>query len=458
MKRETNNGIADRAKDASCRAIVHCYDETRKAGLPVDKLFEGVDYPREHLLNRFEFVDWSSFCRIMENVSALWGEGGMEKLGKSTFNSKAYRTFGALARPFMSVGEFFGFLAHRGIPRFYRCMAATFQEIGPDRGLLTFTMNEGYTPSRLVWDAMIAQGSTLPRLLGQSPAKFTTEYTENGFRALVEYSPAGGKLARVRRMMMSPFMARAASRELNLAQEQLRRQLAELVREMEARKKAEQAALIASIAEQGRIGRDLHDSVGQELTGLSLRTKVLSRSITKEAPDASRLAQEIVNGLNGIIGEIKGAIRGLTPIAPHPQGLMDALDRMIDRMALGTDVRMSFECPEEVAVKDMTAATNLYRIAQEATNNAVKYSNASRIVVRLIQEEDAVVLTIEDDGNGVAAGAAPDGPAGNGVHFMRQRAEAIGAEFDADISGERGTVLRCRWPSITGGGLEELPA
>jgi two-component system CheB/CheR fusion protein len=104
-------------------------------------------------------------------------------------------------------------------------------------------------------------------------------------------------------------------------------------------------------------------------------------------------------------------------------------------------VRCDFEAPKPVALGDSTVATHLYRIAQEAVNNALKHSGAGRIRIRLIRGSRGLELEVGDDGHGLKDGKHPVD--GIGIRVMQFRAELIGASLELRSKPRQGTVVRC---------------
>ncbi|MBI5091102.1 MAG: PAS domain S-box protein [Candidatus Hydrogenedentes bacterium] len=194
--------------------------------------------------------------------------------------------------------------------------------------------------------------------------------------------------------------------------------------------------------EQQRIRHDLHDTVGQDLTGLLCMAGSLTRKLQKHSgPDAAQ-ADAIVKGVRHTIEDVRRAIHGIAPVEADPRGLEVALAELADKARAQHEIEVRFECHAPVPVADYGAATQLFRIAQEALTNAVKHARARRIVLTLVSETTRVAVVVADDGIGI------DGrrrlTSGMGLHTMRSRASAIGATLT--ISGAaagNGTRVEC---------------
>jgi signal transduction histidine kinase len=219
---------------------------------------------------------------------------------------------------------------------------------------------------------------------------------------------------------------------------------AALTAEMGERKRLEHELLGASDREQRRIGYDLHDSLGQHLTGTALASQVLADKLgirnVPEAPDATKLVELIEEG----ISLSRRLAKGLNPVELSSDGLMQALDEFAAATRDLFGVSCRFECESPVLVADAVAATHLYRIAQEAVGNAIKHSGATRIVITLETQEDRSVLRIEDDGAGLPD-PIPCGD-GMGLRIMSNRAKMIGGAFEIARRSPAGTVVTCLLP------------
>lgn len=207
------------------------------------------------------------------------------------------------------------------------------------------------------------------------------------------------------------------------------------------RERLEREVLSISTREQQRISHDLHDSVGQELTGLSLMAKSLTKRLAAKSLPEAEDAQLIMNSVQRVLNQVHDAVYGLAPVELDAQGLMVSLKRLVVTTAEQCDVECQFACDGMVPVADNNTATHLYRIAQESLQNAVKHSQANQIVIRLRANNGHIVLEICDDGKGIRESS--DRPIGMGLHIMRYRARAIDATLDIDSPDGIGTTITC---------------
>ncbi len=210
------------------------------------------------------------------------------------------------------------------------------------------------------------------------------------------------------------------------------------------RKRLERAILEISGREQRRIGQDLHDGLGQHLTGIAFMSKVLEQKLSdRESPESAEAAK-IVKLVNEAINKTRELSRGLLPVMVDAYGLMSALKQMAAEVEDLFHIPCAFQCDEPVLVQDVNSATHLYYIAQEAVNNAIKHGQARRILVALSAGEGEGTLVVEDDGRGILNSAA--GHSGMGLRIMSYRANMIGGGSEIERNAEGGTTVTVRFP------------
>lgn len=211
------------------------------------------------------------------------------------------------------------------------------------------------------------------------------------------------------------------------------------VREVTAQKALEQEILEISNREQRRLGSDLHDGLGQELTGLSLLMKGLEMQLAREADQYLPQVRKISDLLARAIQSTRSLARGLAPVNLERGGLTEALRHLAARCTDMYSLNCSFNVGEQ-KLPDLEegAATHLYRIAQEATTNAARYARATSIVIDLRVVGRKLQLSITDDGIGLSAGLAQGHP-GMGLKIMEYRARMLGGtvNFEEPSKGTR---------------------
>lgn len=214
-----------------------------------------------------------------------------------------------------------------------------------------------------------------------------------------------------------------------------------------------------SEGEKQRVGKDLHDGLGQSMTGIALLSKSLEKRLVgkgvTESPE-SKAAAKITQLVKQGIFEINRLARGLTPIALENVGLIPALAEAAAHVTAFFGVHCVFECKEETITLDAKRDVNLYYIAQEAINNAIRHGKAKSIKVKLKLERPMkkgreLVLSISDNGLGLSQNF--EKKEGMGLRIMRYRASDIGANFEI-YNGKGATestviTLRCCRPETS---------
>jgi PAS domain S-box-containing protein len=216
------------------------------------------------------------------------------------------------------------------------------------------------------------------------------------------------------------------------------------MRDITERKTLEQEILDVSGRERQSIGRDLHDGLGQELTGVALMLRGLASRIQERCPDMIENVNEIVGHVNQSIETARSLARGLLPVRTETGGLTAALQALAERSRdlYGLEVNFRAEICPGFSFSE-TNASHLYRITQEALTNASRHGHASLVEIVLTAGETDFSLRITDNGAGLTPGA-PIG-AGMGLKIMKYRADMIGARFKLTPNVPHGAVV-----SVTG--------
>lgn len=236
-----------------------------------------------------------------------------------------------------------------------------------------------------------------------------------------------------------------------------------ILRDLSERKRLEREVAEATAFEQRRIGQDLHDSVGQQLTALTMLAQDFVESLTlksrrsNSAPrhpldsltpppklsslSPAELAKRLRGDLQKTLEEVRSISRNLNPVPIDSQGLMAALTDLVDRMQLQSRVSCTFDCEFPVVIEDNVTATHLFHIAQEALSNALRHARAREVCISLQQDDSQLVLRIQDDGDGISRSVAKR--EGLGQRIMKSRADMIGATLTIDRAKPRGTVVTC---------------
>jgi signal transduction histidine kinase len=214
-----------------------------------------------------------------------------------------------------------------------------------------------------------------------------------------------------------------------------------LTEEMAERERLEKEILEVSEREQRRIGHDLHDSLCQHLTGTALVGQVLREKLEAEARPEAVDAGKVVDLVTEGISLARGMARGIYPVDMAAEGLMAAFRELSANVNKWGKVTCVFEQDSPVLIEDATAATHLYRIAQEAVTNAIRHGKAKHIIIALSEQKGRVTLTVEDDGVGLPEGWQRG--KGLGTRIMAHRAAMVGGDFEIDLNPTGGTFVKC---------------
>lgn len=244
--------------------------------------------------------------------------------------------------------------------------------------------------------------------------------------------------------------------EISVEQKTLELKDANAALEIEVRSRQELERNILLAIEKGleQLGLEVHDELGQNLTGIALLTKTLSQKLAEKNLDETSLACRISELVNRAIGHTRMIAHGLSPYIWGNRGLVDALGQLAnDVNSLGT-VTCETRIPATVAIEDQVVVLTLYRVAQEAVNNALKHSKATRIRIALTRTARAVELSVSDNGVGrVPVGDDAEHP--HGLHSIRHRCRAIDATLSIGSGKLGGTIVRVNW---RGGDLRKAVA
>jgi len=211
------------------------------------------------------------------------------------------------------------------------------------------------------------------------------------------------------------------------------------IRDITERKSLERDILDISERERLRIGHDLHDGLGQELTGLAMLSTALAERMAAHGVAGDDEAERIADLTHECIEHTRDLARGLCPLDLEDDGLTAALSRLGERISKLPRLRCDCDLPRQVRI-DEAISSHLYRIAQEAINNAVRHGKASRIYIRLREENERITLTVADDGVGIPDAERSDGM---GLRLMRYRAKMIRGTLDIRRGDEAGTLVSC---------------
>jgi PAS domain S-box-containing protein len=217
------------------------------------------------------------------------------------------------------------------------------------------------------------------------------------------------------------------------------------VRDITRRKQLEREVLAISERERGVFARELHDSLGQQLSGVMYLSNVLRTRLGEAGSAEASRAEHISALLRRALDQVRTVARGLSPVRAEPEGLGFALKELAMQTSSVFGISCRFQWRKPVPANDGEAANHLYRIAQEAVHNAVRHGQAKRITIGLDRNGEAVRLRVIDDGKGIR----PLSPRrkGLGLRIMQYRAGLLRGTVIVRPRRLGGTEVVCTAPS-----------
>lgn len=209
------------------------------------------------------------------------------------------------------------------------------------------------------------------------------------------------------------------------------------------RERLEDEILKSIEREQERIGRDLHDGLCQLLVGAKYRSVYLKQLAKGRLRAVEKEAQSLEELLNGAVEQARELARGLNPVTVTAAGLTTALQKLAAGVDSAEGPRCFCQFPRPVKIWDQHLACHLFRIAQEAVQNAFKHGRAKNISISLYRRNKLVNLVVKDDGIGI-----PGHPneTGMGLKNMQTRARLIGGLLEIRRRKHGGTAVTCGFP------------
>lgn len=233
-----------------------------------------------------------------------------------------------------------------------------------------------------------------------------------------------------------------------------------------ARADLEKQMLDVSDKERRRFGHDLHDGLGQQLTGIALLSESLAHRLQGQASPLVEQAEQITSLVSETIGWTRELARGLSPLTLETDGLVAALEELATRAKKLFGVACTFDCEHDDLPIPDESAVHVYRIIQEAVSNSVKHGKAKNVVIRAVVAGGApgstataaaaaaaaaasageVTMTVTDDGSGLSAKTIAH--PGIGLRIMQYRANLIGAKLSVmRATAGGGTIVSCAVPA-----------
>ncbi len=213
------------------------------------------------------------------------------------------------------------------------------------------------------------------------------------------------------------------------------------------RKRLEQTLIFVAEEQAQTIGQELHDNLGQQIAAVGYQAGALEKKILASGSEEMALvAASIATQAQTAVIQIKQLAQGLLPFELEANGLITALEKLASRIASTYATTCDFLCENKIIISDKNTALNLYRIAQEAVNNAIRHGDARHLIIALSHEREMLNLSISDDGCGFLVKNSIEETQGMGIKIMQYRAKQLGGilEFLPRIEGGMKVSLKMR--------------
>jgi PAS domain S-box-containing protein len=217
-----------------------------------------------------------------------------------------------------------------------------------------------------------------------------------------------------------------------------------IMRDLTQQKQLEKEVANISAMEQDRLGKDIHDGLGQQLTGLNMMISSLQREMIRENIPQSEKLDEIIHYLQKATLYARALSRGLAPLSIEKQGLVEAITVLATDIKNTTGINCQLDLTMTTDIEDEAINIQIYRIIQESVNNAVKHADAENIRIKLRNAYD-FVLKVSDDGKGFDVSDKAYS-SNHGLRIMRYRAGIIGCELKIESTPGKGTCVKCTAP------------
>lgn len=213
----------------------------------------------------------------------------------------------------------------------------------------------------------------------------------------------------------------------------------------EERQQMEERVLEINENEQRRLGREIHDDLCQQLAAIGCLARVVEQDLRKRGESAAESIGEIVDLVSQANARAREISRGSAAAVLDVDGLPGALRELTNLTSKGTGKECVLECEEGTSTGSLSADLQLYRIAQEAVNNAVRHGEAGGISISLSRQDGQIELKVTDDGCGISLEPLQD-MTGMGLRTMSYRAEASGGRLTVRRGESSGTEVCCVIP------------
>lgn len=208
------------------------------------------------------------------------------------------------------------------------------------------------------------------------------------------------------------------------------------------RRRAEQEIIDVTSRVQTRVGQDIHDSICQELTGISLKAGVLAARLAEQGLQEAQVIAELEEMLGNVLSEARALAQNLYPVIHEERDLTAVVENHLLKVQRLHGIQCSLVCEGDAKVSDVQASTHVVRIIQEAVNNAVKHADPQSIRVEISAQTGHLLIKVIDDGVGFRNKSGAEG--GMGISIMRYRARIIGSTLTIAPVAPSGTEISFR--------------
>ncbi len=216
-------------------------------------------------------------------------------------------------------------------------------------------------------------------------------------------------------------------------------------RDISERRRLEQEIIAASTMEQERIGREIHDGIGQQLSGLTMMAEAVKQDLLDAGLSAeAKSVADLLEHLQTALEDARLLARGLSPLQIDTQGLADALEVLTEQIRKTTGVECHYRGASTFSFGGHVSALHLYRVAQEGVHNALTHGHPQRIEIDLREKDGLIVLDVLDDGDGIPA--EHERGNGLGLRIMQYRADIMNGTCMVQCAEGSGTLVRCTVP------------
>ncbi len=216
------------------------------------------------------------------------------------------------------------------------------------------------------------------------------------------------------------------------------------IRDITERKRLQNEIISIIDVEQQRLGRDLHDGLGQDLTGIAFMCTTLAKKLRESGLPETALSDEITGEVYRIITRVRMLSRELYPPNLVENEISYTLEQFAANISSIFGIQCTYRQDPDIVIADIMISTQLYYIAREAVNNAVKHGHAGRIKLHLTHKKNDVMLVIEDDGAGRPD--TFDSHKGLGLRIMAYRMATINGTFAIQGNVGGGVRIVCTFP------------